>query len=96
MSDLAHGLLILLSAYYKQKLVHAMRVFFNQRIYNIQLDSIYMWFFQGPVLIHYWPDFEEMEGGQSKQLVGQGKKNLRFELSRKDVEKTNTFLRQNY
>lgn len=53
MSDLAHGPLILLSAYYKQKLVHAMRVFFNQRIYNIQLGGIYMWFFQGPELIHH-------------------------------------------
>lgn len=59
MSDLAHGPLILLSAYHKQKLVHAMRVFFNQRIYNIQLGGIYMWFFQGPELIHHWPDFED-------------------------------------
>lgn len=62
MSDLAHGPLILLSAYYKQKLVHAMRVFFNQRIYNIQLGGIYMWFSQGPVLIHHWPDFEDGSG----------------------------------
>lgn len=53
MSDLAHGPLILLSAYYKQKLVHAMRVFLINVFINIQLDGIYMWFFQGPVLIHY-------------------------------------------
>lgn len=32
-----------------------------------------------------------MEVGQPKQLVGQGKKKLRFEPSRKDVEKTYKF-----
>lgn len=53
MSDLAHGPLILLSAYYKQKLVHAMRVFLINVFIIYNLVVFTCGFPQGPVLIHH-------------------------------------------
>lgn len=82
MSDLAHGPLILSSAYYKQKLVHAMRVFlinvfiiYNLVVFICGFSKVRCWFIIDQIF--------KMEEGQSKQLVGQGKKKYDLNLQEK-------------